>query len=123
MEMETDVGVLTDFFDREGDQTVINIHVASNLHNLCDILVVEPQNLLVTLLHVLVIQRDLDRLTLLELNLSGTTLWAEGETPFTSEETSSSLPGCFLGPTELTPLMRPVLISGPLVSRAMATGL
>lgn len=122
MEMETEVGVLTNFFDREGDQTIINIHVASNLHNLCDVLVVEPQNLLVTLLHVLVIQRELDGLALLELNLSGTTL-REGQTPFTSEEPSSSLPGCFLGPTELTPLMRPVLISGPLVSRAMATGL
>lgn len=95
MEMETDVGVLTNFFDREGDQTIVNVHVASDLHNLCDVLVVQPQGLLVTLLHVLVIQRELDGLALLELNLSRTTL-REGETPFTSEETSSGLPGCFL---------------------------
>lgn len=73
------LSTLTNFFDREGDQTVVNIHVASNLHNLGDVLVVEPQDLLVTLLHVLVIQSDLDRLPLLEFNLSSTTLRAEEE--------------------------------------------
>lgn len=115
--------MLTNFFDREGDQTIVNIHVASHLHHLGDVLVVEPQDLLVTLLHVLVIQRDLDGLSLLEFNLSSATLRAGEKSLFKSKETRSSLPGDCRGPTELTPLMSPVLISGPLVSRAMATGL
>lgn len=65
---------LTNFFDTEGNQTIINVDVASGLHNLGDVLVVEPQNFLITFLHVLVIERELDGLTLLELNLSSATL-------------------------------------------------
>lgn len=53
--------------------------MAPDLHDLGDVLVVEPQNGLVTLLHVLVIQRDLDGLALLEFNLSSTALRAEGQ--------------------------------------------
>lgn len=97
--------------------------MAPDLHNLGDVLVVEPQDLLVTLLHVLVVQRDLDGLALLEFNLSSATLRAEEMSLCKCKETSSNLSGDFLGPSELTPLMSPVLISGPLVSRAMATGL
>ncbi len=65
---------LTNFFDAEGNQTIINVDVASGLHDLSDVLVVEPQNFLVTFLHVLVIECELDGLTLLELNLSSATL-------------------------------------------------
>lgn len=68
------VCALTDFFNLEGNQTVININVASNLHNLSDVFVVQPQNFLITVVFVLVIERDLDGFTLFQLNLSGATL-------------------------------------------------
>lgn len=68
------IDVLTNFFDREGNQAVINIDVASSLNNLSDVLVVKPQNFLITFVHVLVIQCDLDFLSLLEFNLSSATL-------------------------------------------------
>lgn len=68
------VCVLTNFFNLEGNQTIINVDVASGLHNLGDVVVVEPQNFLVTFLLVLVVQCDLNGLTLLELNLSSTAL-------------------------------------------------
>lgn len=48
--------------------------MASNLHNLGDVLVVKPQNFLITLLHELVVKCELDGFTLLQLNLSGATL-------------------------------------------------
>lgn len=64
----------TDFFDREGDQTIVDVDMASRLHNLGDILVVEPQDFLVTFFHVLVIERELDCFPLLELDLSSATL-------------------------------------------------
>lgn len=67
--------------------------MAPDLHDLGDVLVVEPQNVLVTLLHVLVIQRDLDGLALLEFNLSSTALRAEEDSLFQSTATRSSLPG------------------------------
>lgn len=51
------VCVLTNFFNCEGNQTIINVDVASFLHNLGDVLVVQPQNLLVAILHVLVVER------------------------------------------------------------------
>lgn len=47
----TCICVLTNFFDLKGNQTIINIDVASDLHNLGDVLVVKPQNFLITLLH------------------------------------------------------------------------
>lgn len=68
------VRALTDFFNLEGNQTVININVASNLHNLSDVFVVQPQNFLITVVCVLVIERDLDGFTLFQLNLSSATL-------------------------------------------------
>lgn len=64
----------TDFLDREGDQTVIHIDVASSLHNFGDILVVKPQDFLITFFHVLVVQCELDHFPPLELNLSCATL-------------------------------------------------
>lgn len=57
--------VPTNVFNLEGNQTIINIDVASCLHNLSDVLVVEPQNFLITFLFVLVVKRDLDGFTLL----------------------------------------------------------
>lgn len=66
--------MLTNFFNLEGNQTIINIDVTSHLHDLGDVLVVEPQNLLVTFLLVLVVECDLDGFTLLQLNLSSATL-------------------------------------------------
>lgn len=65
---------LTNFFNLQGNQTVINVDVASGLHNLGDVLVVEPQNFLIAILHELVIQCELDGFALLELNLSCATL-------------------------------------------------
>lgn len=66
--------MLTNFFDREGNKTIINVDVTSSLHNFGDALVVEPQDFLITFVHVLVIESDLDCVTLLELNLSSTAL-------------------------------------------------
>jgi len=73
------VCVLTNFFNHEGNQTVVNVDVASNLHNLGDVLVVEPQNFLVTILHEIVVECELDGFILLELNLSSATLKRESE--------------------------------------------
>lgn len=70
-------GQRTDFFDREGDQTIVDVDMASGLHNLGDVLVVEPQDFLITFLHVLVIERELDCFPLLELDLSSATLNAK----------------------------------------------
>lgn len=68
------VCALTNVFDLEGNQTIINVDVASHLHNLGDVFVVKPKHLLVTFLHVLVIKCELDGFSLLQLNLSGATL-------------------------------------------------
>lgn len=65
---------LTNFFNLEGNQTIINIDVTSCLHDLDDVLVVKPQNFLITFLLVLVVKRDLDGFTLLQLNLCSATL-------------------------------------------------
>lgn len=48
--------------------------MASNLHNLSDVFVVQPQNFLITVVFVLVIKRELDGFTLFQLDLSGATL-------------------------------------------------
>ena len=66
--------MLTNFFNLEGNQTIINIDMASNLHNLGDVFVVKPKMVFITVLHVLVVKCDLDGVTLMELNLSGATL-------------------------------------------------
>lgn len=66
--------VPTNVFNLEGNQTIINIDMASCLHNLGDVLVVEPQNFLITFLFVLVVKCDLDGFTLLQLNLRSATL-------------------------------------------------
>lgn len=66
--------VPTNVFNLEGYQTIININVASCLDNLGDILVVEPQNFLITFLFELIVKCDLDGFTLLQLNLGGATL-------------------------------------------------
>lgn len=68
------VCLLTDIFNLEGNQTIVNVDVASGLHNLGDVLVVEPQNFLITSIHVLIIKCELDGFTLPELNLSSATL-------------------------------------------------
>lgn len=65
---------LTNFLDLKGNQTIINVDVASDLHNLGDVLVVEPQHLVVAFLHELVIKCDLDGFSLFQLNLSSATL-------------------------------------------------
>lgn len=81
--------------------------MAPDLHNLGDVLVVEPQDLLVTLLHVLVVQRDLDGLALLEFNLSSATLRAEEMSLWKCKETRSNLSGDFLGPLRTYSLDEP----------------
>ena len=63
------VCVLTNFLNHEGNKTIINVDVASSLHNFGDVLVVDPQSFLVTILHELVVQGELDHFSLLELNL------------------------------------------------------
>ena len=65
---------MTNFFDLEGHQTIIKVDVVSHLQNLGDVFVVKPQHLLVTFLHILVVECELDGFTLLQLNLSGATL-------------------------------------------------
>ena len=65
---------LTDFFDLQGNQTIVNVDVASSLHNLGDVLVVEPQKFLIAVVHVPFVEGELDGLTLLQLDLSGATL-------------------------------------------------
>lgn len=64
----------TDFLDHKGDQTVIHIDVAASLHNFGDVFVVKPQDFLITFFHVLIVQRELDHFSLLELNLGCATL-------------------------------------------------
>lgn len=66
--------MLTDFFDHQRNQTIIHVDVGSSLHNLGYVLVVEPQNFLITFIHVLVVESELDGLTLLQLNFSCATL-------------------------------------------------
>ena len=66
--------MLTNFFDLEGNQAVINVDVAASLQHLGDVLVVEPKNFLITIILVLVIKCELDGFTLLQLNLSCATL-------------------------------------------------
>lgn len=81
--------------------------MAPDLHHLGDVLVVEPQDLLVTLVHVLVIQRDLDGLALLEFNLSGTTLEQKKSLFRSKKKTRSSFPGDSLGPPRTYALDEP----------------
>lgn len=131
----TDVCVLTNFLNLQGNQTIINVDVAAGLHNLGDVLVVEPQDFLITFVLVLVVKCELDGFTPLELNLSGATLnkTKEKELVHFQDEShfmqlfvqypKNGLIGGLVIWQELTPLISPVLISGPLVSRAMATGL
>jgi hypothetical protein len=49
--------------------------VSSDLQDLGDVLVVQPQVLLVTVVHVLVVQSQLDVTSLLQLDLSFATLY------------------------------------------------
>lgn len=71
---ETNMCMLTNFCNLEGNQAIVNIDMKSCLHNFGDILVVEPQNTLITFLLVFVVKCDLDGFTFLQLNLSGATL-------------------------------------------------
>ena len=64
----------TDFLDLEGHEAVVDVDVAAQLHHLGDVLVVEPQVGLVTVVHVLVVQRQLNGLPLLQLHLGSATL-------------------------------------------------
>lgn len=66
--------MLTNFFDFERDEAIVDVDVASDLHDLGDVLVVKPQGLLITFIHVLVVQGELDSCTLLQLNLGSATL-------------------------------------------------
>lgn len=66
--------MLTNFLNLKGHETIINEDMASDLQDLGDVLVVEPQDFFVTVVFVLVVQGKLDSITLLQLNLSCATL-------------------------------------------------
>lgn len=75
---EARVSVPTNFFDLQGNETVIDVDVASDLDNLGDVFVVEPEDLLVTVVFEPVVKRELDGFTFLQLDLSGATLTRPG---------------------------------------------
>lgn len=76
LDLEGDEAIikLTNVLDLEGDETIINKDVAAGLHHLGDVLVVQPQGLLITVVHVFVIQGQLDGVALLKFDLLGATL-------------------------------------------------
>lgn len=51
---------LTHFLDDDGDESVVDEHPGAHGHDLGDVLVVDPQRVLATLLLELVVRRDLD---------------------------------------------------------------
>ena len=58
----------------QGDETVVDVDLATLLDDVDNVRVVDVQDILVAVLGVLVVDRDLDLLALDELNLSGGTL-------------------------------------------------
>lgn len=69
---------LTDGLDLEGEEAIINKDVAAGLHHLGDVLVVQPQVFLITVVLVFVVQGQLDGVALLEFDLLGATLKDRG---------------------------------------------
>ena len=60
---------LTDLFDLEGHEAVVDVDLAAELHHIGDVLVVQPQGLVITVLLEGVVQGQLDHVTLLQLHL------------------------------------------------------
>lgn len=58
----------------QGDETVVDVDLATLLDDVDNVRVVDVQDILVAVLGVLVVDRDLDLLALDELNLSSGTL-------------------------------------------------
>lgn len=65
---------LTNLFDLQGNEPVINVDLAANLHHFGNVLVVEPEELLTAVFLLSIIQGNLDHLALLQLHLSCATL-------------------------------------------------
>lgn len=70
--------MLTNVLDLEGDEAIINKDVAASLHHLGDVLVVQPQVLLITVVLVFVVQGQLDGVAFLQVNLLSATLKNRG---------------------------------------------
>ena len=56
------------------NETIIHVDLAAHFHHLANVLVVQPQGVLVTLLHVGIIQSDLESGPSLQLHLRGAAL-------------------------------------------------
>ncbi len=113
---------LTNFLNFEWNKTIVYVNMAALLHHLCDVLVVQPQDLVIAIVLEAVIQSELDYVTLDKLDLISATL-KKTHTYMRSETRVSNIEkNIRKRDAILTPLISPVLISGPLVSRAMATG-
>lgn len=65
---------LTDLLDLQRNESVVDVDLAANFHHSGDVLVVEPEELIRTVLHVSVVQGDLDRVALHQLHLSSAAL-------------------------------------------------
>lgn len=64
----------TNFCDLKRDETIIDVDLAAHLHHLSDVLVIQPKDILIAVLHVGIIQCHLDLVTPLQLHLSSATL-------------------------------------------------
>ena len=105
-------GKITDFLDNERNKTIINVKAALDTDDLADVGVVDVDDRSGTFLVEGGICRQLDRVSSLQFNFSRWPL----ESNFDHQSCRMVK---FIGHT---PSSRPVRISGPLVSRAMATG-
>lgn len=65
---------LTNLLDLQRYESVVNVDLAANFHHFGDVFVVEPEELLAAVLHVCIVQSDLDHVALLQLHLSCTAL-------------------------------------------------
>lgn len=62
------------FFDLQGDEAVVDVDLAADIHHFGDVLVVQPEDLLAAFFDVSVVQGDFNHVALLQLHLSCTAL-------------------------------------------------
>lgn len=74
LETETPPPVPTFLLHLQRNKPIVHVDLAAHIHHLADVLVVQPQGVLVAFFHVGVVQSDLERGPFLQLDLRGAAL-------------------------------------------------
>lgn len=61
---------LTNLFDLQGYESIVNVDLAANFHHFGNVLVVKPEELITAVVLVSIVQGNLDHVALLQLHLS-----------------------------------------------------